>query len=267
VNRKAFTLIELLVVIAIIALLMSVIVPSLRKAKDAARMVICANNQHQCMTGVQTYAADHDGILPPHPAERKNGSFSWISYLNYHQDPTASQNAKNKGMYYYLGSYLPSIEVFKCPLGRKNPSDLQDQYANYKSSGEGTNMSYNYYWGGYNITMRDGRKFVGPRGKGDPKKVAGLLLSDAMSYWGDAGNGPEWRLAHKPKQGEYMNKDKNNGNDVSIFWVWLSPQSQIPQGLKMNAGYMDGSVRRYASEDTVVDQNYGERFWIPKTWR
>ena len=70
-KRKGFTLIELLVVIAIIALLLSIVLPSLRKAKAAAKLMICASNQHQCLSGVQIYAVDNDGLYPPHAAERE----------------------------------------------------------------------------------------------------------------------------------------------------------------------------------------------------
>lgn len=63
-KRKAFTLIELLVVIAIIALLLSVIVPSLRKAKEAAKSVICRNNLRQYGLAGAMYTDDHNGYFP-----------------------------------------------------------------------------------------------------------------------------------------------------------------------------------------------------------
>ena len=129
---KAFTLIELLVVIAIIALLMSVVVPSLRKAKESANLIICANNLNQTVKGVLAYAADNQSVLPPHPAERINGTFSVAHYLNYHQGVAGW--AKNEGTYYYLGSYLPLVDTFMCPLGRtRDYAELQYQYENYKT--------------------------------------------------------------------------------------------------------------------------------------
>lgn len=54
-KNKGFTLIELLVVIAIIALLLSVIMPSLRKAKEYARQIICQSNLKQFSIGLEMY--------------------------------------------------------------------------------------------------------------------------------------------------------------------------------------------------------------------
>ena len=61
---KAFTLIELLVVIAIIGLLMSIVVPALRRAQTVAWEVICRNNlRHYGIAGVM-YAEDYDQFFP-----------------------------------------------------------------------------------------------------------------------------------------------------------------------------------------------------------
>ncbi len=59
-QKKAFTLIELLVVIAVIALLMSVILPSLSKAKESARMVICGNNERTLVTASNQWSNDNE---------------------------------------------------------------------------------------------------------------------------------------------------------------------------------------------------------------
>jgi prepilin-type N-terminal cleavage/methylation domain-containing protein len=63
---KGFTLIELLVVIAIIAILLSIIVPSLKKAKEHAQTVLCKSNLHQYALGIRTYLNDNKEQFP-HP--------------------------------------------------------------------------------------------------------------------------------------------------------------------------------------------------------
>jgi prepilin-type N-terminal cleavage/methylation domain-containing protein len=64
-NRRAFTLIELLVVIAIIVLLLSLLVPSLKQAKESARRTVCLNNLHGLAIATQLYAHDRNGDIPP----------------------------------------------------------------------------------------------------------------------------------------------------------------------------------------------------------
>jgi len=63
-TKRGFTLIELLVVIAIIALLVSILAPSLRRARDLALRAVCATNQRSIFTGANLYAADYDGRYP-----------------------------------------------------------------------------------------------------------------------------------------------------------------------------------------------------------
>ena len=58
--ERGFTLIELLVVIAVIVILMAILLPSLRLAKEKVRIVVCGNNQRQLLVGLASYATDND---------------------------------------------------------------------------------------------------------------------------------------------------------------------------------------------------------------
>lgn len=60
-----FTLIELLVVIAIIALLVSILVPSLQTAREMARRTICGTHMKNMGMGIQMYVADNETVTPP----------------------------------------------------------------------------------------------------------------------------------------------------------------------------------------------------------
>ena len=63
-RNGAFTLVELLVVISIIALLVSILMPALAKARNQAKNVMCMSNLHQVGLSCQMYTMDFEDVLP-----------------------------------------------------------------------------------------------------------------------------------------------------------------------------------------------------------
>ncbi|MFG0249456.1 MAG: type II secretion system protein [Phycisphaeraceae bacterium JB051] len=66
VVHAAFTLIELLVVISIVALLISILLPALKQARESAMSIKCGTGQKQIMVGFVMYHQDYDEYYPPH---------------------------------------------------------------------------------------------------------------------------------------------------------------------------------------------------------
>lgn len=69
-NPTAFTLIELLVVIGIIAILASMLLPTVARAKETAKRIACMNSARQLGLALRIYIDDNDGILPPRSRPR-----------------------------------------------------------------------------------------------------------------------------------------------------------------------------------------------------
>ena len=64
-HKHAFTMIELLVVIGIIALLATLLIPTIAMVRDAAYTTACASNQRQIVMGAMQWGTDHKGYLVP----------------------------------------------------------------------------------------------------------------------------------------------------------------------------------------------------------
>ena len=110
-KAKGFTLIELLVVIAIIALLLSIIMPSLNLAKSQARKTICRSNLRQWSIIWVMYLQENDSTFP---SQVGGGKQHWFSTTRpYYQDPkirccpTATDPIKGRGKTFSTWGPMP----------------------------------------------------------------------------------------------------------------------------------------------------------------
>lgn len=122
---RGFTLIELLVVISIIALLISMLLPALKKARDVAATMSCLSQQHQLAMGLTNYMNENKGYVPAPVARGVSGQEAIWSYAVWpyvyggysafqstggkndlkHKDPTDGPGTDNN--------------IFTCPVVRQ----------------------------------------------------------------------------------------------------------------------------------------------------
>ncbi len=149
-KTRAFTLIELLVVIAIIALLMAILMPSLRIAREQARSINCRSNLKTLTLAWLIYKDENDAKLPnaqtPEPGYDRTKLAPWVVMP---QNP-GNSSVEEKKEYIKQGvmwPYVKEIKVYRCPSDRrKNSPYHQYAYRTYSITGGLNGVNPNGGW-------------------------------------------------------------------------------------------------------------------------
>jgi prepilin-type N-terminal cleavage/methylation domain-containing protein len=117
-GNTGFTLVELLVVVSIIALLIAILLPSLRRARDQARQAKCMANLHSIGLGVRAYSEDFNQIAPHYETVGRHGFR--IAPLK-RSDPTAPEESWGLQVALAAGcgpTVLPNGLAYPVPVDR-----------------------------------------------------------------------------------------------------------------------------------------------------
>jgi prepilin-type N-terminal cleavage/methylation domain-containing protein/prepilin-type processing-associated H-X9-DG protein len=123
VTRQGFTLIELLVVIAIIAVLMGILMPSLRAAKDNAMRIQCTGNVKTLSLGWTMYATENNnklvGAMIENASDAKKGGRAapWVERPSAQNDDIEDKIAAIKRG--ALWPYIKTEKAYRCPSDRR----------------------------------------------------------------------------------------------------------------------------------------------------
>jgi prepilin-type N-terminal cleavage/methylation domain-containing protein/prepilin-type processing-associated H-X9-DG protein len=244
---KGFTLIELLVVIAIIALLLSIVMPALKKAKEAGRRVVCANQLKTLGIANVMYANQYNSAyVPIFYRTSTNTTDSWVT---------------NKAFRSCLG-----IDAFKSasttsdymtPKAFLCPSDTISTDPKNSVGTVLTSYGYNYTdWGWNNVN------YAGHKTNNIPLPGVKLAFTDSVDWWVD------WKAADYTKGWDIL------GQANITDYRTAGPEGNAPlfgptiyrHSEGVNVGFYDGHVKNMKKQEVFVIEDYEASPKRPGMW-
>jgi len=236
-RRGAFTLVELLVVIGIIALLIALLMPVLKGARESAAEVRCASNQRQVGIALTAYANYNNGVLPP----QQPGYTEWL------------QPDLHRRMSGALGK--TGGTVFYCPSLSNPCGTLVNRSYNAGIPEESPEWHWNNHIAPYGYLIE--YLYIGNLTAWMPQYSPEHLLGDAD---GDGDNREEYVIKlDEPhaartviladKTGQFLAKD------------WVMPHPAYSKNGRLNVLLADGHVESRRRDEII--ERFNRKVWPP----
>lgn len=232
-RKKAFTLVELLVVIAIIALLISILLPSLSRARELSKRLVCGSNIKGIGTSAKIYANDNNEnwMTPGFHGEAATDGSKAVEYVekvghkgnenlrlqqstrNTPEDPQAGSTdlSVTRSFWMLVRSGDVTVQQFVCPSSgdARDGTESIDFYYDFEFY---ENISYGYQvpFGPRDTRAREGmdNRMVIAGDKG-PYYYAATEAPD----WGAYGEDPPIKVTDSPREWRAFNSANHGGRD------------------------------------------------------